>query len=322
MHALMGGGAGGMLSSFQNTGEEANRTLEFVDEIADASKAPIVWLEYRAPRRHGAPPREATFAIVNSKRADRSGGPFDEMMEALAAFRATKGLGPVAPWARSRICTAYLKSRTQDRWLESLGVDVRDEFSGLRLDEPARVMKFEARSTKDVQKFAPLSRAGIALPDVHEFWGMQSFDLDLAPEDGNCKGCFLKDQTDLSRAMQRMTHEEAHRWIQRERIYRDFGGRRFAGYARLLDEAPARQEIEQALRAGAQPENTNKLDPKRFRLVVIQERKRIKGEVVPFACACEGSDTLAGMSDEEEEDFVLALPSAEDAHKQRLGEVV
>lgn len=50
------------------------------------------------------------------------------------------------------------------------------------------------------------------------------------------------------------------------------------------------------------------MDARRFKLIVIQERKRIAGEVVPFSCGCEGADTLAGMTDEEEERFVLSLP--------------
>ncbi len=311
MHALMSGDS---LSSFQNTGDEARRTYEFVEEIEEASGRPIVWLEYRAPLSRGAPPKDATFAIVNAKTADRSGGPFDSMLDALAAYRATKGLGAVAPWARSRICTAYLKSRTQDRWLASLGINVRDEFAGLRADEPGRVSKFESRSTRAVQKFAPLSRAGITVEDVGEFWSQQSFDLGLSPYEGNCKGCFLKDETDLSRSMQQMSHEEAHRWIMRERTYNSFGGRRFAGYERLLDEAPGRREIEVALRAGDKPENTGGMEPRRFHLVVIQERKRIKGEIAPFSCSCEGAETLAGMDEDEEEQFVLSLPSEGASH--------
>lgn len=76
MHALMTSG----LSSFQNTGEEHRRTYEFVDELAAASGREITWLEYRPPKRRGGPPREASFAIVNAKTADRNGGPFDAML--------------------------------------------------------------------------------------------------------------------------------------------------------------------------------------------------------------------------------------------------
>lgn len=311
LHSLMDDES---LSSFQNTGEEVERTLEFVCELEQATSRPIVWLEYRAPRRRGAPPREATFAIVNFKTADRSGGPFDAMLDALAAYRETKGLGPVAPWARSRICTAYCKSRTQDRWLESLGVAVRDEFAGLRADEPDRIRKYECRSTVAVQKFAPMGRAGIDVNGVFEFWDSQPFKLGIDSSiDGNCRGCFLREQADQSRSMMRMSHTEAHRWISRQARYNNFGGRRHPGYARLLDEAPARLEIEAAIRAGDQPANTNGLESNRFRLVVIQERKRIAGEVARFSCACEGSDTLAGMSDDEEDRFVLSLPSEEAA---------
>ncbi len=297
------------LRSFQNTGEEHARTYAFMEALEDATGLKHTWLEYRAPRMKGAPPRDAEFAVVTPKTADRNGGPFDEMMQALADYRATKGLGPISPWARSRICTAYLKSRTQDKWLASLGISKRDECAGLRADEPSRVEKYAWGSTQAVQHFSPLADAGITKADVMEFWSWQAFDLGIKEYEGNCNVCFLKDESDQSRAISEVSHETAARWIARQEVYPQFGGRRHRGYKTLLEEAPARREIEATLSAGDKPENTHNMEPRRFHLVVIQERKRLKGEVAPFSCNCEGAETLRRMTEEQEDEFVLSLPS-------------
>jgi hypothetical protein len=61
-----------------------------------------VWLELRPPPKKGDPPRDFQFAVVDYKSADRSGGPFHTLLDSLATYRASKGLGPLAPWALSR----------------------------------------------------------------------------------------------------------------------------------------------------------------------------------------------------------------------------
>ncbi len=299
------------LLSFQNTGKEDARTYEFGVELADALGRDITWLEYRPPKRRGGRPREASFAVVTPTTADRSGGPFAEMLAALASYRATKGLGPIAPWARSRICTAYLKNRTQAHWLASLGVNQRDEWSGLRRDEPDRVEKWKATSTRAVGHHAPLFDAGITVEHVAEFWSMQSFQLNLPPHRGNCTGCFLKDQSDLSRALDEVG--DVAYWHGLATKYPSFGGRKFHGYQQLASEAPLRRSIEAALRADKKPANDGTMMPRRFQLVVIQERKRIAGEVPSFSCNCEGAEILSDMDEEQEEQFVLSLPSEEAA---------
>lgn len=275
-----------VILTFQNTGREINRTLDYLNELDLALGKRIVWLEFRPPIRKGAPPREFTFAIVDYKTADRSGGPFEAFMQALADYRATKGLPPVTPWARQRLCTSYMKQKVQEHYVDSLGLDPLDSYVGLRADEPGRVHRMVARNTQSVTFRTPLYTAGITKADVMEFWSKQAFDLNLPEHLGNCVGCFLKDQADLSRAM---SHPEADApwWIAMENRYKDFGGRNFAGYAQLTREGPVRMQIESALRRGDEPANDGTLHPKRFRLVVLQERRRIADGPTPFSCSCE-----------------------------------
>lgn len=293
--------------SFQNTGREAPRTYAFLEELEANLGREIVWLEYRPPRRRGAPPCESDFAVVTARTADRSGGPFEELLDALAAYRETLGKGPIAPWARSRICTSYLKSRTQDKWIRSLGWSAWDECVGLRADEPTRVARLAGQTTRRVNRLAPLAEAGIIKSDVHIFWASQSFDLGLQDYQGTCTGCFLKDQADLSRALSE-PETEADWWIRMAEKFPGFGGKDHVPYPQLRDEAPARRAIEAALRAGETPDNTQGLEARRFRLVVIQERKRLAGQVKAFSCSCEGSNALAGMDEDAENDYVASLP--------------
>lgn len=271
---------------FQNTGREHSNTLDFLNELDNALGHRLVWLEFRMPKVKGARPREFEFAVVNYRTADRSGGPFDGFMQALADYRATRDLAPVAPWALGRLCTAYMKQRVKERYVRSLGVIDYDYFVGLRADEPQRVSKLKARDTKSLTFRMPLATEGIVKSDVLSFWKSQPFDLELEERQGNCTGCFLKDQGDLARVLQE-AETDANWWISIQERYDNFGGANFPGYRQLLHEGPIRQSIEASLRGRQEPTNDGSLEDRRFKLVVLQEKRRIKGEIETFSCNCE-----------------------------------
>lgn len=295
------------LLCFQNTGKEHAETYVFLMKLEDALERRITWLEFRKPAKRGGRPCESRFEIVNFKTANRTGRPFEEMLETLAEFRATKNKGPIAPWWRSRVCTVYMKTRLQRAWTESMGFTSWDECVGLRADEPSRVAKLQVGVPRAIQRMAPLSDAGITKEDVNAFWRTQAFDLNIEPFEGNCTGCFLKDQSDLARAMA-ADPDDQRWWVAMEQTWPQFGGKNFYGYAALAAEAPVRLQIEQALRDRAVPENDGSLTPERFRLVVIQERKRLAGELAAFSCNCEGADAMAELDEDQEADFIANLP--------------
>lgn len=297
--------------SFQNTGKEHPLTYLFLERLADSLRRPIVWLEYRPPLVRGGAPATSRFAIVTPATADRSGGPFEMMMMAINEYRAAIGKGPIAPWWRSRICTTYMKTRLARRYVEAAGWKEHDELVGLRADEPDRVDRLRVGVPRRIGRFAPLSQAGFTLQDITDFWSTQDFRLGLAPHLGNCTGCFLKDQTDLSRALYEMG--DVVFWATLQARYPGFGGVNHAGYRQLAAEAPARMAIENALRGDREPENDGSMNPRRFRLVVIQERKRIAGQVAAFSCSCEGSDALSQMDSDEENAYIASLPSEDEA---------
>ena len=284
------------LLSFQNVGCENAKTYDFIERLEQDLGRPIYRLEFRAPPR-GEPPRKATFEIVEHAKLWRKGirsGPFGDMLECLRTFRAKqKRLGPVSPWARSRICTAYCKIRTQRKFCASLGWGhQRDyiEYVGLRADEPVRVARMRERNDKlDTNERAPLAEAGIDRPAVLAFWAAKPFDLGLPEYLGNCEDCFLKDEADLATAMvdpNRTTAVEDWIWVEE-----NYGPMRRgrSSYAQVFAETPARMEIRAAIAEGRA--YTVDLPAKRVKLIVAQEIERAKNGSAPFSCECDAVKT-------------------------------
>lgn len=275
-----------VIKCFQNTSEEHKKTYEFIERVEDWLEQPIVRLEFRAPPR-GEPPINATFEIVEHRHLQKKGEVFRDMLEMCASYRRKhKGLGPVAPWARSRICTAYLKIRTQRKFCASLGWGHQREYTeyvGLRADEPQRVAKMRQRNAElDTDERAPLFDDGVTKQDIRRLWDARPFKLGLEERDGNCIDCFLKDERDLATNLLE-DEERAARWIGYER---DYGPMRRGGrpsYAQVLAEAPARMEIRAALAEGRA--FTVDLPPRRVKLIVAQERAAQSS----FSCECDAA---------------------------------
>lgn len=176
-----------LVVTFANTGKEHPATLEFVRECAERWKVPIVWLEFRDD--------DAGFAVVDYSTASRQGEPFE------ALIRKRKYL----PNPVTRLCTIDLKIRIIHKYLRSLGLSTEeapvDMMTGIRADEPRRVVKIRHRKSTSESKWAtmvmPLADAGVGVHDVTDFWAGQPFDLMLPTIngrtlEGNCDLCFLK----------------------------------------------------------------------------------------------------------------------------------
>lgn len=165
--------------TFQNTGREAEATLEFVAEVGRRWGVQIAWLEYR--------PTPPLFEVVGFQGAARSGEPFE------ALIRRKKYL----PNQQARFCTIELKVRTAKRYLRTLGWDRWTNCVGFRADEPSRLNKPAPKDRWVV--WHPMADAGVSKHDVAEFWRQQPFDLRLdnvkgKTPDGNCIDCFLKSE--------------------------------------------------------------------------------------------------------------------------------
>ncbi|MFL1552545.1 phosphoadenosine phosphosulfate reductase family protein [Pseudomonas sp. D47] len=177
----------GLVVTFANTGKEHPATLEFVRECAERWDVPIVWLEFRDD--------ETGFSVVDYASASRHGEPFE------ALIRKRKYL----PNPVTRFCTIDLKIRIIHKYLRSLGLSTEeapvDMMTGIRADEPRRVVKIRHRKSTSESKWAtmvmPLADAGVGVQDVTDFWAGQPFDLMLPTIngrtlEGNCDLCFLK----------------------------------------------------------------------------------------------------------------------------------
>ena len=271
--------------TFQNTGKEHPKTYDYLQRLEDDLQRPIVRLEFRAPPR-GEKPSMATFEVVPHERLARKGEPFIDYLLCARSFRAKAGKGAIAPWAMQRICTAYLKIKTQAKYIEALGWSDTTAYVGLRADEPKRVALMRERAElRDTGEEAPLFDAGITKADVMKYWGSKPYDLDLPEYLGNCTGCFLKDEADLATALLD-PETEADWWIGIERDYAPMRRKR-TSYAEVLAEAPERMRIRAAIAAGVEP--VSSLSAHRHKVVVKQERERSGSS---FSCHCEGAEKV------------------------------
>lgn len=170
---------------FENTGKEDEATLRFVRECGARWGVRIRWLEYRT----ALVPADR-WAEVDFASASRDGEPFE------AAIRQRQFL----PNPITRFCTVELKIRTAHRFLKSLGWTEWDQMVGIRADEQRRVSKIRARPSPEIAAETmtmPLADAGVTLADVHAFWSLQPFGLELQTVNGrtlagNCDLCYLK----------------------------------------------------------------------------------------------------------------------------------
>ncbi len=284
--------------SFQNTGKEAAGTYDFIERLEQYLERPIFRLEYRAPAR-GDFPKNSTFEVVKHADLSRRGEPFMDMLECMRTYRAQhKDAGPVAPWARQRICTAYLKVKTQRKFCASLGWGSPQhytEYIGLRADEPDRVARMRERnSLRDTDERAPLSDWGVTRDDVLRAWAGRPFDLRVPEWMGNCTGCFLKDEGDLATALLQEETDAAW-WINIETRYAPMRRGR-PSYAQVLAEAPDRMEIRNALQTGNAFQTS--LSKHRVKLIVRQETSARQH----FSCECDAAKAL------DDDDEVEATP--------------
>jgi 3'-phosphoadenosine 5'-phosphosulfate sulfotransferase (PAPS reductase)/FAD synthetase len=163
--------------TFQNTGKEMPKTLDFIHECDVRWNLNIVWLEFRYGNN---------FEVVNYETASRNGRPFDEVIEHHKHF---------LPNQRMRYCTKSMKLDTLKRYLKSIGIKDYTSFNGIRYDEPRRWTKIQQNGW-DVE--LPLVKWKTIKKDVLDFWGMQDFDLQVNEPYGNCDCCFLKGKGKLA----------------------------------------------------------------------------------------------------------------------------
>ena len=170
---------------FANTGQEHEKTLDFINNCDKHFEFNAVWIEADIQKEKGVGTKAK---IVNYKNASRDGKPFEDMI-------AKYGI----PWSKSPICTRELKQYAIQAYLKSLNIKKSQRVMaiGIRYDEKKRM----AKNAVDENIIYPLVDWKVDKQDVLDWWEEQSFDLDIPEHFGNCVWCWKKSYKKLMTIM-------------------------------------------------------------------------------------------------------------------------
>jgi len=161
---------------FANTGQEDDRTLNFVHDCEKVFGWEILWVEAKVNYEKGKGTRHK---IVDFSSASRDGRPFEDVIRKYGI-----------PNQGMPHCTRELKLQPIRSLCKSFGWGKKDYHSavGIRADEVDRMSAY----AEEEQLLYPLVKWGVMKPDVIEWWSKQNFDLYLPEHRGNCTWCWKK----------------------------------------------------------------------------------------------------------------------------------
>ena len=170
---------------FANTGQEHEKTLEFINNCDKKFGFNTVWIEAIA---HPGERKTSTARIVNFKTASRDGRPFEDII-------AKYGI----PWSKAGHCTRELKEQPIKNYLRELGLDKTNRVMaiGIRADESHR----KSKVAEENNFIYPLIDWDIDKEDVLSWWEDQDFDLEIPEHMGNCVWCWKKSYIKLVTVM-------------------------------------------------------------------------------------------------------------------------
>lgn len=164
---------------FANTGNEHEKTLEFVHKCAEKVKTDfgmdVIWIEAVVhDGRNGT-----TCKAVTYESASKDGEPFKSVI-------AKYGI----PNAAYPHCTRETKLQPMTAYLRSIGWESGSYKTaiGIRADEADRMNS----NAKKLGFVYPLVKMGVRKCDVLAWWKQQPFDLEIPEHYGNCVTCWKK----------------------------------------------------------------------------------------------------------------------------------
>ena len=162
---------------FANTGEENEETLQFVNRCDTHFGFDTVWIE---AVQHFGVRKSPTFRKVNFASAARNGQPFEDAIRKYGI-----------PNSKFKDCTRHLKQKPIEAYARSIGWNpgTYDLAIGIRSDEVDR-MSVAAKTRRIV--YPLISPHPMTKPKINTWWAAQSFRLELAGYQGNCKWCWKK----------------------------------------------------------------------------------------------------------------------------------
>jgi len=219
------------LVTFANTGQEHDKTLEFVHRCDKEWGFNTVWLEAVVNQYKGT-----THKIVSYESASRKGEPFEDVIKKY-------GISNQA-WPH---CTRETKLSPMRSYLRGVGWRAEITAIGIRADEKRRVSK-QAEKNRIIYPLVDMFPTTKA--EVISWFDKQSFDLGLVEREGNCVWCWKKSLRKLVD-----NYKEHPEWfdfpIRAEKKYGGCGhneggykrvwlrGNRSMDYIRILAEAPS-----------------------------------------------------------------------------------
>jgi len=164
---------------FANTGQEHEKTLEFVHNCDKHFGFNTVWLEAVVNPEKGKGTRHK---VVTYETASRDGEPFEAV---ISKYGITNADMPH--------CTRELKLSPITSYLRGLGWGPHDRCVGIRVDE---IDRMSANAEQARVKY-PLVSWGVTKQMVLDWWASQDFDLGLTDYHGNCVWCWKKSDRKL-----------------------------------------------------------------------------------------------------------------------------
>jgi len=167
---------------FANTGQEDERTLEFVDRCDKEWNFNVVWLEAVVDTKPG---NGTSFKVVSFETANRDGVIYEDVIKKYGI-----------PNKAYPHCNRELKLAPMDKYICSLGW-VKGQFEtaiGIRADEMDRISKHMV----DLKLIYPLcEQIRVNKEMISNWWGKQQFNLEIEEHEGNCTWCWKKSKRKL-----------------------------------------------------------------------------------------------------------------------------
>ena len=171
---------------FANTGQEHEKTLEFINNCDERFGFNTVWIEAVS---HPGERKASTAKTVNFVSASRDGKPFEGVI-------AKYGI----PWSKAGHCTRELKEYPIKNYLKSIGLDKTNRVMaiGIRKDEEHR----QSKNAEENEMIYPLIEWEVDKQDVLTWWEKQNFNLEIPEHFGNCVWCWKKSYRKLMTVME------------------------------------------------------------------------------------------------------------------------
>jgi hypothetical protein len=161
---------------FANTGEEDERTLQFVNRCDQEWGLGVAWVEAVVNPVFG---QGTTHRVVTFETASRHGEPFEEVIKVYGI-----------PNQYFEPCNRELKLNAMNSYMRSIGWTNYKTAIGIRMDETRRVNPVTAEKARVIYPLIDIWPRD--KQDVRDFWEDQPFRLGLEEHEGNCKTCWKK----------------------------------------------------------------------------------------------------------------------------------